>query len=343
MARLAHLSLFSGIGGLDLAAEWAGMTTVAFCERDSFCQKVLAKHWPNTPIFNDIHTLTAAALAERGINRIDIISGGFPCQPYSVAGNRRGDEDDRALWPQMLRVIAECRPRWVVGENVTGIITMALDGVLASLEAKGYEAWPIVFPACSVGALHIRQRVFIVAYADHGGQRNGQIQYQRGIRQSTAHAGNDGAGESMADANSSRQQQPQGHEQEQRRWVGNSSQDVANAEGQPERKPANQTNSISTGGEARHELGYSSADVAHAERASNRPQGECSQTSQPQSDRPAGWVSGSSWWAVEPTVGRVAHGIPRRVDRLRALGNAVVPQQAAPVFQAIADFEETLR
>lgn len=266
-----HLSLFSGIGGLDLAAHWAGMTTVAFCERDPFCQKVLAKHWPNTPIFDDIHTLSAAALAERGINRIDIISGGFPCQPYSVAGNRRGDEDDRALWPQMHRVIAECRPRWVVGENVTGIINMALDGVLASLEAEGYESWPIVFPACSVGALHIRQRVFIVAHADN--------------------AGHDGAGELMANANGSREQQPQGHECEQRRRVGNGGQDVAHA-------------------------------------------------NQSQSNRPAGWVSGSGWWAVEPAVGRVAHGIPRRMDRLRALGNAVVPQQAAPVFQVIATYEK---
>ena len=118
-----HLSLFSGIGGLDLAAHWAGMTTVAFCERDSFCQKVLAKHWPTVPIFGDIHELTADALSGRGIDRIDIVSGGFPCQPHSVAGRRKGADDARYLWPQMRRVITEIGPRWCVIENVAGILS----------------------------------------------------------------------------------------------------------------------------------------------------------------------------------------------------------------------------
>lgn len=182
---LCHLSLFSGIGGIDLAAEWAGMTTVAFCEQDTFCQKILAKHWPNTPIFNDIHTLTADALAERGINQIDVISGGFPCQPYSDSGRKLGDRDDRALWPEMLRVIKECRPAWVVGENVVGLIKLgAIDGVLASLEAAGYETWPIVLPACAVNARHVRRRVFILAYAQRS---NGRKEIRRGKRKTCTH------------------------------------------------------------------------------------------------------------------------------------------------------------
>ncbi|WBX81312.1 DNA cytosine methyltransferase [Virgibacillus salarius] len=114
------LDLFAGIGGISLAAEWAGIETVAFCEREPFCQKVLNKHWPDVPIFDDIRTLDKQALEERGIDvgTIDIISGGFPCQPYSIAGKRKGTEDDRDLWPEMFRIIEEIKPAWVVGENV---------------------------------------------------------------------------------------------------------------------------------------------------------------------------------------------------------------------------------
>jgi DNA (cytosine-5)-methyltransferase 1 len=160
-----HLSLFSGIGGIDLAAHWAGMQTVAFVEQNKFCQKVLAKHWPNVPIFDDVKKLTKDDISEP----IDIISGGFPCQPFSIAGNQLGTKDDRHLWPEYLRIIKEFKPAWVVGENVAGIINMALDNVLADLEAIGYSARAFDIPAASVGASHERRRVFIVAYSDNIG------------------------------------------------------------------------------------------------------------------------------------------------------------------------------
>lgn len=165
---VTHLDLFSGIGGFALAAQWAGMQTIGFVEIDKYCQRVLAKNFPATPLLaDDIHDFDATTLR----NSVNIVTGGFPCQPFSLAGLRRGNADDRAIWPQMLRVVSECRPGWVVGENVAGIIDLALDDVLTSLESESYEAWTVVFPACAVGALHIRQRVFVVAHdsnAEHG-------------------------------------------------------------------------------------------------------------------------------------------------------------------------------
>lgn len=277
-----HLSLFSGIGGFDLAAEWAGMQTVGFVERDPFCQKVLAKHWPGVPIFGDIHDVTGKLIFDQ-CGPVDIISGGFPCQPYSVAGNRRGNEDDRALWPQMLRVIAECRPRWVVGENVTGVISLALDGVLASLEAEGYEAWTIVFPACAVGARHIRQRVFIVAHDAGSGRWDGAIQHERWIDQRTANTGDDGQAAALADAQCLRCTEVE--------------QSIFNRK-------------IVQGAT-----------------------GAITYRSQPR---------GREWWQVEPGMGRVAARVSGRVDRLRSLGNAVVPQQVYPIFKQIAEMEGAL-
>ena len=177
MDKLNHLSLFSGIGGLDIAAEWAGFCIAGQCEWAYYPTKVLEKHWPDVPRWRDIRTLTKESFYERtGLRTVDIVSGGFPCQPFSVAGKRNGKNDDRYLWPEMLRVIAELRPRWVVGENVAGIVNLALEDVLSNLEAEGYESRAIIIPACAVDAPHRRDRVAIVAYDESQRKRRLPVQ-----------------------------------------------------------------------------------------------------------------------------------------------------------------------
>lgn len=158
------LDLFSGIGGFSLGLERAGMTTVAFCEIDPFCQRVLAKHWPEVPIHDDITKLDGRAY--RGA--VDVVCGGFPCQPFSTAssGKRYGETHDSYLWPEMLRVVRESEPAWVIGENVAGLESMALEQVVSDLEAVGYEVMALRIPACAVGFPHRRDRIWVCAYAD---------------------------------------------------------------------------------------------------------------------------------------------------------------------------------
>lgn len=157
------LDLFSGIGGFSLGLERAGMETIAFCENDPYARSILKKHWPDIPIHEDIKNLDGKLYR----NTIDVVCGGFPCQPFSIAGKQRGKEDDRHLWPEMLRVVKESRPTWFIGENVIGIVSMALDAVLHDLEAEGYTSQTFVIPACAVGGIHRRNRVFIVSHAEH--------------------------------------------------------------------------------------------------------------------------------------------------------------------------------
>lgn len=162
---MTHLSLFSGIGGLDIAAEWAGFVTVGQCEYADYPTKVLERHWPDVPRWRDIKTLDKESFYERtGLSTVDVVSGGFPCQPFSLAGKKLGSKDERFLWPEMLRVISEIKPSWVVGENVPGIDNGNLDAICASLEAENYTVVGIYeIPALLFGAPHQRYRTVIIA------------------------------------------------------------------------------------------------------------------------------------------------------------------------------------
>jgi DNA (cytosine-5)-methyltransferase 1 len=175
---MKHIGLFEGIGGFSLAARWMGWETLAWCEWNEFGQKVLRHHFPEAEGFGDITKTDFTKYA----NRIDILTGGFPCQPYSQAGKRLGTEDDRHLWPEMLRAIREIKPTYVVGENVHGIVNwnggLVFNEVQVDLENEGYEVQPVLLPACAVGALHRRDRVWFVAYSKHNGIRRREQQQE---------------------------------------------------------------------------------------------------------------------------------------------------------------------
>ena len=310
MSELTHLSLFSGIGGLDLAAEWAGFRTVGQCEWADYPHAVLQKHWPDVPKWRDIHTLTKEGFRERtGLESATVLSGGFPCQPYSTAGKRRGKEDDRYLWPEMLRVISEIRPAWVVGENVAGLVSMELDTVLSEMEAIGYACQTLIIPACAVDAPHRRDRCAILGFAPY-------CQYAKAVSEICGRTDTDACGvcEDVA------------HTQCNGRWAKG---DKSGVDIQWNDSPFEQGrwSELCT-------AGCSGGDVPD-------PYGTV------RSDALRAWRGQSGFgdvgrWPAEPDVGRVAHGVPNRVDRLRCLGNAVVPQQFYPIFRAIADIERTL-
>ena len=174
------VDIFSGIGGFSLAAGWMGWKTVQFCEKESFCQRVLSYYWPGVPISNDIKTLTADQIINNGLydkSKPTILVGGVPCQPWSTAGKRLGKEDDRDLWEESIKLAKYLQPNWIVFENVRGLTNwnggMVFDEVQADLEAEGYEVLPFLLPACAVNAPHRRDRIFFIAHAACNGHGNG--------------------------------------------------------------------------------------------------------------------------------------------------------------------------
>lgn len=274
-------SLFAGIGGMDLGLERAGMTCKWQVELDPFCQKVLAKHWPHVKRYGDIRTVGSE------LEPVDLIAGGFPCQDVSCAGTGAGIDGARSgLWSEMLRIIRLVRPRFVLVENVSALLTRGIERVLGQLAESGYDAEWQSLPAAAFGAPHIRDRVFIVAYAD--GQRKPQ---------------------------------PEGLIQNVRRWACHGGQDVADAAVE-----YSQWRLESDDGEA-----ISGWNQDAEERDTDRFEPE------KRSGADRGLPSAAEWWRIEPAVGRMAHGVPHRVDRLKGLGNAVVPQVAEWIGRRILE------
>ncbi len=330
---MKHLDLFSGIGGFALACQWNGIETIGFVEIDKYCQKVLKKHWPDVPIVEDIRDvegIKAIANATKFSNselrnngncesyqeskrqsggdslRVGVlpretkgtespailITAGFPCQPFSVAGKRQGEADDRYLWPETLTVIKGIKPDWILLENVTGIINLALGQVLSDLEGAGYTYETLIIPACAVNAWHRRDRVWIVA--NNNSVRNKWRPDEFGCRTSLQHE------------------------------VGAGCPNVTN--------PSTQRLAQRT----KQELLEQCEAIKRSSFTTNSRSSEPGRLSnkQRQEDTEIGL---SDWWAVEPELGRVAHGIPNRVDRLKYLGNAIVPQVAYEIIKVIKE------
>ena len=296
---LRMLDLFSGIGGFSYAGEKlvGGYETVAFCEYDKHAQKVLRKHWPDTEIIDDVREL--ANDAERFRGSVDIICGGYPCQPFSLSGVRRGDKDDRHLWPEMFRIIQAVRPTWVIGENVAGHITMGLDEVLADLEAEGYQARCFVIPAVAADAHHRRDRCWIIAHADREGDPDGTVNEQR-LERATA----------VGDTSSKGLRGPH--------------------------------NNKGVSNRVQHEFSHPSDTLATGNLADTDTQRLQGVGQKRDDEGSAGLCGGKarwekSFWEPEPSVGRVANGVPGRVHRLKQLGNSIVPQVAARILWAIRE------
>jgi DNA (cytosine-5)-methyltransferase 1 len=318
---MRHLDLFSGIGGFSLAAEWVWgkeHNIVAFVEQDKYCQKRLKDLWPDVPIFEDIKTFDGKQYTDT----IDLLTGGFPCQPFSVAGKRKGKEDDRALWPEMLRIIQEAKPTWIIGENVTGIINMELDNYITDLESEEYEVQPFNIPACGIDAKHRRERIWIVANSRGGGfcEQNIFGQQQGGTEAVST-------GENMANSEKPRslptaecgtdnREQPRMDINKKGQW----SEIRSNTTGRGEQ--------IVTDTEEKRLQGVGTRGKQVAQTHEGSELSMCGS-------------SNGAIWHVEPDVGRVAHGIPNRVDRLKALGNAIVPQVVVPIMQAIREIEDS--
>jgi DNA (cytosine-5)-methyltransferase 1 len=330
MRKLRVLDLFSGIGGFSLGLErTGGFETAAFCEIEPFPRRVLAKHWPGVPIHMDVRKLRG-----EDVGPVDVICGGYPCQPFSTAGKRAGKDDDRHLWPEFSRLVDELRPAWVIGENVAGHISMGLDDVLADLEGKGYACRAFVVPACGVGAPHKRERVWTVAHAPLM-QRNGSNHYAgRDIGSPRAdeeipESRNSRGGADMADA-------PRQfcHGRENGEPLGAAIQGKAGTGGGPGHVADAGGGRLSGSGEPF----IASNPTQGGEREATQPfhggftreRGAESAVGGGPHGFP-GWLDGS--W--ERGIARVASGVPERAARLKALGNAVVPQIPEMIGRAI--------
>jgi DNA (cytosine-5)-methyltransferase 1 len=315
ISMLKVLSLFAGIGGFDLGLERAGgFKTVAFCEIDPFCRRVLAKHWPEVPCYHDVRELTAARIAADGIG-VDVICGGFPCQDISEAGKGAGLAGERSgLWSEIARLAGELRPQFLVVENVAALLARGLGTVLGDLAALGYDAEWHCIPAAAVGAPHRRDRIWIIAYLNADGRRfqeHGERDCGKARGLGAPQRGHvDGFRENVADA--------------ERGW-GRQSPGQADEARQPLCAPI--------GKEGAPVAGSSGEAVAF-------PNG--SRHEGPGCELPRGRpvLTGSALqdfqqWEVEPDVGRVADGVSDWSHRIRALGNAVVPQIPEIIGRAI--------
>ena len=374
-----HVDLCSGIGGFALGFEWAELSSpILFCDIEPWSRKILAKHWPHVPIATDVKEL--ASDPDRNVPDCDILTAGYPCQPFSLAGKRGGKEDPRHIWPYILRIVASKRPAWCVFENVYGHLTLGLDQVLLDLEAEGYATRPFIVPACSVDAPHRRDRVWIIAKKvrpDTNGERSHRAQeYKHGEAEPTdgQERVSGSVCEVLADSGSAAKRSAGDVGNASGRRYGNKEEEIrprrdrtVNASITSSANVGNTSRSRQQGDNGRQsaqepengcedvadtEIMHGDVSAQHPEQSerqaselrehsgeklmadtnnSGREEQRWPQPTQPKHEAP----QCRSGWLPEPPVGRVANGIPRRVDRLKGLGNAIVPQIAMRIGQTI--------
>jgi DNA (cytosine-5)-methyltransferase 1 len=344
MRPLTFLSLFAGIGGFDLGLERAGMICKGQVEINDYCRKILEKHWPNVPRWGDIRTINPAELPA-----IDLICGGYPCQPFSQAGQRRGAADDRHLWPEAFRIIKGLRPRWLLFENVPGHITLGLTEVLSDLESQGYQWGLRCIPACALDAPHKRQRLWILAHAERPERRTGEPRGNVADRQTPewektpgrlGTSSEDGKQRILANTSGAEfkrdqcgilRKQPgraslarpknlrQSNREASPNFAGSNHETFPN----PNRSGLQAPGAEQQAARLKQYCGFLSNSNSNRNRLQNRLRrfrGRATKTTTLK--RQAITVR----WAIEPGVGRVVNGLPNRVDRIKALGNAVIPQ-----------------
>lgn len=366
-----HIDLFSGIGGFALAAERTGFHTRVFCEKDFYCQAILRKHWPSIPIVQDIRDFDGKR--HRGA---ELLTGGFPCQPFSQAGRQLGKEDDRYLWPEMLRIIQEAKPTWIVGENVFGIINLALEQVHFDLENLHYEVETLIIPAAGVGAPHRRDRCWIIARvlgdSEHDGlssdKSGGGLQHQPKKQEEQIQvgksSGTSGIPENVADSAGWKRGEVRDTCEKKgtrncdyipgdgggllRECPANIVADsIGNSKGATYRgssgKRGRKDTNIIEGGKVGSNPRNCGEDVSYSnstgcgERCGAESVQEENAT--PERSRPR---TAETKWISEPGFCRMVNGLPFRVDRIKCLGNAIVPQVAETIFEKIKAVNQSL-
>jgi DNA (cytosine-5)-methyltransferase 1 len=335
-------SLFSGIGGIDLGLERAGHRVLWQSEIDNYACRVLKKHWPEIPNLGDVKKINWSE-----VPNVDIITGGYPCQPFSTAGKRKGKEDPRHLWPYVLDAIRTIRPRYALMENVRGHLTLGFGDVLADLAGCGYSAeWQII-SAASVGAPHRRDRLFFVAYPD--GERSHRTEVNSTEGRQSALVDVAGRSQAVAYSDDSGNRTPERNMEQERSTrfvfrddsldgISGRGSSMADASGRrlEEREPESETTEDARLGS--DEVG-TMANTDGERFSQKRPeQSPTGLTRKGSHDREL--MEPGAWWKTEPGMGRVAHGVPARVDKLRGLGNAVVPQVAELVGRLISQHAE---
>lgn len=341
---LKHVDLCSGIGGFALGFKWAGLSKpVLFCDIEPWCRKLLAQNFPNVPIADDVKEI--ANDPRRFIPEpIGILTAGYPCQPFSQAGARRGEADPRHIFPHILRIVAQTRPTFTVFENVYGHISMGLDNVLHAMEGEGYTVKPFVVPASGVGARHKRDRIWILGYAEHDGPLATEV--ARGSFKASD-TGKEGSHQTSKLEGASRPEHSRDVEQ------GTGTEDVGNAahngcNGRPEAvgRKGSQGEQEQPQLEVRSEPSRPSEDVAYTQGIGvqgHRSSGE--QIAYSHEGQKISLCSGernsATQWETEPRLDRVVDGVPNRVDRIKGLGNAIVPQVAMNIGLCIKGMIES--